>query len=311
MHPHWPFACGFACTLCTSLLAARALADDVQPAVAVKTLRDVEYANIDGSSLKLDLYLPQPPTTEARPVVVWIHGGAWRGGDKAACPAKRLVDQGFVVASINYRLSHQAIFPAQIQDCKAAIRWLRANAEKYAIDAERVGVWGSSAGGHLVALLGTAGDVDALSDASHGNADQSSRVQAVCDFFGPTDLLQMDKYALPSAPFRHDAADSPESKLIGGPIQDNPVKAARANPISYVSADDPPFLIVHGDRDPLVPWQQSQLLAEALRQAGVSCEFHKIEGAGHGFQGNTHVDTLVDRFFRQTLMEDGPADPQP
>lgn len=263
--------------------------------------RDIEYASAGDISLKLDLYTPKEASDARRPLVVWIHGGAWRAGDKRQCPAIRLVNDGYVVASVNYRLTDQAIYPAQIEDCKAAIRWLRANAEKYQIDPQRIGAWGSSAGGHLVALLGTAGDVAELSDPAHGNADYSSRVQAVCNFFGPTDLLQMDAHALDSAPFKHDAPNSPESLLIGGPIQEHPDKAAKANPITYVTADDPPFLIVHGDQDPLVPMHQSQLLAEALAKAGVSHKLHIVEGAGHGFGRNQTVNEMVDEFFAKTL----------
>ena len=263
--------------------------------------RDIEYAQADDVSLKLDIYRSKEKAEAPQPLIVWIHGGAWRAGDKRNCPAIRLVSTGYIVASINYRLSQQAIYPAQIYDCKAAIRWLRANAAEYDIDPERVGVWGSSAGGHLVALLGTSGGVKALSDPKLGNGDESSRVQAVCDFFGPTDLLQMDAHALETAPFKHDAPDSPESRLIGGPIQEHPEKVARANPITYVTDDDPPFLIVHGDQDRLVPHHQSLLLARALKKSGVSCDLHIIEGAGHGFGRNPDVAKLVDTFFDKVL----------
>jgi len=261
--------------------------------------RDLEYAKIGDKSLLLDIYTPKQSDL-SRPLIVWIHGGGWQNGSKDRCPALRFLDQGFVIASINYRLSHEAIFPAQIEDCKAAIRWLRENAKTYHIDPERVGVWGSSAGGHLVALLGTSGDVEDL----EGTADKSkhsSRVQAVCDFFGPTDLLQMDAHALASAPFKHDAPDSPEAKLIGGPIQEHKKEADRANPIKYVSADDPPFLIVHGEQDPLVPIHQSRILHDALRTAGVEVKFHTVKGAEHGFGRTPEVDRWVDAFFENKL----------
>lgn len=261
--------------------------------------RDLEYATIGEQRLLLDVYAPEKSST-ARPLIVWVHGGAWRSGNKDRCPALRLLTEGYVVASVNYRLSYEAVYPAQIQDCRAAIRWLRANAEKYSIDPDRIGVWGSSAGGHLVALLGTSGDVESLEGTS-GNLDHSSRVQAVCDFFGPTDFLQMDTQALPSAPFKHDAPDSPESIVIGGPIQENKDKVARANPVTYVTPDDPPFLVVHGDKDPLVPWQQSRLLVEALRRKKVDVEFHIVKGAGHGFGNNSQVDKMVSEFFARIL----------
>lgn len=266
--------------------------------------RDLEYAKIGDKRLLLDIYVPDTTadSDEPLPLIVWIHGGAWRAGNKKNCPPLRFTDKGFVAASISYRLSQEAPFPAQIEDCKAAIRWLRANAVKYRIDPDRIGVWGSSAGGHLVALLGTSGDVEQL-ESEHQHQEQSSRVQAVCDFFGPTDFLRMDADSLPGGPIQHDAADSPESMLVGGPIQENTNKVARANPITYVSPEDPPFLIVHGDKDPLVPWQQSKYLYEAMKKAGLgeTTEFQIVKGAKHGFRGNPDVELMVDRFFAKYL----------
>ncbi|MFP6659022.1 MAG: alpha/beta hydrolase fold domain-containing protein [Pirellulales bacterium] len=262
-------------------------------------IADIEYVRGGGKSQRLDIYVPDE-SEKPRPLVVWIHGGAWRAGDKRRCPAVRLLTKGFVVASLNYRLSQEAIFPAQIEDCKAAIRWLRKNAAKYHIDPARFGVWGSSAGGHLVALLGTSGEVKQL-EGQTGGMNVSSRVQAVCDFFGPTDFLQMDTHALPGGSQKHDPPTSPESKLVGGAIQENKERVARANPITYVSQDDPPFLIVHGDKDPLVPLHQSQLLADALKAANVACHFHIVRGSGHGFHGHPEVDGMVDAFFVKQL----------
>lgn len=268
----------------------------------VKAHRDLTYAVVGDKKLLLDLYVPDIPDPRRLPLVVWIHGGAWRGGNKQNCPALSFTTKGYVAASIGYRLSHEAIFPAQIEDCKAAIRWLRANATQYRIDPNRIGVWGSSAGGHLVALLGTSGGVKEL-EGSSGNLNYSSRVQAVCDFFGPTDFLAMDRDSLPGSPITHDAPDSPESQLIGGAIQDHPDLVARANPITYVSSDDPPFLIVHGDKDPLVPWQQSKYLYEARMRAGLggTTQFEIIAGAKHGFGRNQDVAKMVEQFFDRTL----------
>ena len=266
--------------------------------------RDIEYGQVGDTSLRLDVYAPGK-RVEARPLIVWVHGGGWRNGSKDRCPALRFLEKGCIVASIDYRLSGVAIYPAQIHDCKAAIRWLRANAKTYSIDPQRIGVWGSSAGGHLAALLGTSGDVKSL-EGDHGNLDQSSRVQAVCDFFGPTDFLQMDAHALPTAPFKHDASGSPEALVIGGPIQENKQKVAAANPITYVTPDDAPFLIVHGDKDPLVPLHQSQLLFNSLKAAGVEVSFHKVKGGEHGFGRNAEVDKLVDAFFDARLQKQTP-----
>jgi len=262
--------------------------------------RDLVYLKIGEISLALDVYVPDDAVGQL-PMVVWIHGGGWRKGTKNRCPALRLAQRGYVVASVDYRLTDVAIFPAQITDCKAALRWLRAHADRYHIDPNRIGVWGSSAGGHLVALLGTSGDAEKL-EGTEGNLVQSSRVQAVCDFFGPTDLLQMDAHALASAPFKHDAPDSPEALLLGGAIQEHREQAAMANPLTYVTPDDPPFLIMHGDQDPLVPLHQSQLLRNALSAAGVEATFVVVPGAGHGFNG-PEIDREVDAFFDAQLKE--------
>ncbi len=265
----------------------------------VRAVRDVEYVSGGGRSQSLDLYLPEK-SGQKMPLIIWIHGGAWKAGDKANCQALPLVEKGYAVASLNYRLSQQAIFPAQIEDCKAAIRWLRAHAEDYNLDAGRFGVWGSSAGGHLVALLGTSGDVKEL-EGKLGNAEMSSKVQAVCDWFGPTDLTQMEAHALtPGKPFNHDSPDSPESKLIGGAVQENRDKALAASPLTYVTPDDPPFLIMHGDKDPLVPYHQSEIFETALKKAGVEAVLHTIEGAGHGF-GGPEIMMMVQKFFDRHL----------
>jgi len=262
-------------------------------------LRDIEYVPGGHERQKLDLYLPrEAPAGTQRPLIVWVHGGAWLGGSKDGCPARRFVGRGYAVASVNYRLSQHAVFPAQIQDCKAAIRWLRAHAGAYGYDPNHIGVWGSSAGGHLVALLGTTGDVKE-SDVGP-NAGVSSRVQAVCDFFGPTDFAKMSSF--PST-MQHDAADSPESKLVGGPIQENHDKVQRANPITYVTRDDPPFLIVHGDKDPLVPHNQSEILRAALQKAGVDTRFYTVQGGGHGGFKDPQVDILVAGFFDKHLRK--------
>jgi len=264
--------------------------------------QDLEYIPGGHERNKLDLYLPgQPEVPGPLPLIVWVHGGAWRAGSKQRCPALRFLNKGYAVASINYRLSQHAIFPAQIEDCKAAIRWLRKYAKKYNLDPKRIGVWGSSAGGHLVALLGTTGDVKKFDKGP--NLEVASRVHAVCDFFGPTDFIEMGRF--PSN-MNHHAPDSPESQLIGGPVLQNKTACRSANPITYISEDDPPFLIMHGDNDMTVPLNQSQLLYEALKKAGVKVKFHTVKGGGHGFSG-PQVDKLVDDFFDANLKPKDPA----
>lgn len=254
--------------------------------------RDLDYVGDGHPRHTLDLYLP--PDVENPPLIIWIHGGAWLAGDKANPRPLPYLSKGYAVASINYRLSHHALFPAQILDCKRAVRWLRANAAGFGYDPERFAVWGESAGGHLAALLGTTGDTSVF-EPSDG-FEVTSRVQAVVDFFGPTDLLQMDDHRLPDG-MVHNAPDSPESKLVGGPLQENREKAESADPVRYVSPEDPPFLIVHGDSDPLVPHHQSQLLAAALEAAGVPVIFYTVKGGGHGGFRDPKVTTLVEEFL--------------
>lgn len=267
--------------------------------------KDIEYARFGDDPLLLDVYVPKPAdkeqSVESYPCIVWIHGGAWRAGTKANPRIRWLTGHGYVVASIEYRLSQQALFPAQIHDCKGAVRWLRAHSDQFQINPQRIGVAGSSAGGHLVALLGTSGGVEALEGTTGGNADQSSRVQAVLDQFGPTDFTLMNAHALPGSRIDHDAPNSPESRLIGGPVQENKEKAATANPITYVTADDPPLLIMHGDRDLLVPHSQSELLEEAYRKAKLPVELHTVKGAGHGWRSNRELDAMIVQFFDRHL----------
>ncbi|MFN7550100.1 MAG: prolyl oligopeptidase family serine peptidase [Pseudomonadota bacterium] len=281
-------------------------------AQSAPTHRDVTYATVGGRALQLDLYLPAVRTSP-RPTLIWVHGGGWQSGSRSPPPAfaTALVDRGIAVASISYRLTSQAggfgsegvTFPAQIHDVRAAIRFLRATAATYALDPARFGAWGSSAGGHLVALAGTSGNDPALEGTIGGNLRHSSRLQAVVDYYGPTDLLNMglDEAPAPGRPARHDLPTSPESLLVGfsaadeglgvlraneaNPLAPYPVwrtLAVQANPITWVDAVDPPFFIAHGTADGTVPPRQSERLRDALRAAGASPVHVAIDGAGHG-----------------------------
>jgi acetyl esterase/lipase len=258
--------------------------------------RDLPYVPNGHERQKLDLFVPREGKN--LPLVIRVHGGAWLGGSKEGEWPNDYLHFGYAVARINYRLSQHAIFPAQIEDCKAAVRYLRANAQKYNLDPNRFGVWGASAGGHLVALLGTTGDVNEFDVGE--NLTVSSRVQAVADYFGPTDLLQMEAHKLPNT-MQHNTPDAPEAKLIGGPVQDNKEKAAKANPITYITKNAPPFLIVHGDTDPLVPHHQSEILEEALKKAGVPVTFYTVKGGKHGGFSDPNVPKLTRDFFDKTL----------
>ena len=250
---------------------------------AVPVLKDAAYAT-GSSAQKLDLYVPAG--SGPFPLIINIHGGGFMMGDKGNPDmADAFLAAGYAVASINYRLSGEAKAPAQIQDAKAAVRWLRANAAKYKLDPQRFASFGASAGGNLAALLGTSCGAAALEGPELGNADQSSCVQAVVDWFGPTDFLQMDaQFAGTACPVDHNAANSPESMLIGAPIQTKPEAARVMNPIAYVSAKAPPFLIQHGTADCNVPPQQGKLLADALTPliGADKVTYTLIQGAGHG-----------------------------
>lgn len=281
--------------------SSRAQPPEREAAEPTPAVRDRPYVPDGHPRQQLDLYLPAEGSDW--PLVVWVHGGAWRGGSKERPPALPLLSKGYAVASINYRLSQHAPFPAQLEDCKAAVRWLRAHADQFGYDAKRLGVWGASAGGHLVALLGTTGDTEAFDVGPHG--EQSSRVQAVVDFFGPTDFSVISKQAGSQSVLDHDAPDSPESLLLGGPLLENLDKAAKANPIAYVSEDDPPFLIMHGEEDHVVPIGQSELLHAALQQAGVTSILQPVPEAGHGFGGPKIQRTVVE--FLDKHLKRGPA----
>jgi acetyl esterase/lipase len=265
--------------------------------VRLRIDRDVEYARVGNRPLRLDLYLREA-FTEPAPVVVWIHGGGWSMGDKFPTPAARLVAAGYAVASVEYRLTGEAKFPAQIHDCKAAIRWLRANARKYNLDSTHIGVWGHSSGGHLVSLLGTSGHVKEL-EGDEGNLDQSSRVQAVVDFSGPADLLRTDPSG--AKPKDNDGYRA----FIGGPLLDHQDIAKAASPLTYVSSDNPPFLIVHGTADRTVMPRQGEWFVAALKHAGVDATLEYVAGAGHDMKQvqTAAIAEEVTGFFDKHLRD--------
>ncbi len=259
----------------------------------IELTANITYATIESRELKLDLYAPKTKPSKPMPVVMWIHGGGWKSGSKNnPRQALAMLQRGYILVSVEYRLSGEATFPAAIADCKAAVRWVRANAKTYGMDPKRVGAWGSSAGGHLVALLGTAGDVKQWDAIHEENANFSSRPNAICDWFGPTDFLRMNDF--PSN-IDHDAADSPESRFIGAAIQTVPIQTQLANPIKYISSQTPPFLILHGSNDLAVCYNQSELLHSALIKSRVTSKLYKVVGGGHGFR-NAKNDTPESLF---------------
>lgn len=251
------------------------------------THKDLAYATISDAQ-KLDLYIPTSGNGPF-PVVIMVHGGGFMFGDKADGGGLTGVDQilaaGYAVASINYRLSGEANYPAQIYDAKAAVRFLRANAEIYNLNPDKFGAWGASAGGNLVSLLGTTCGVAELEGTELGNVDQSSCVQAVVDWFGPIDFLKMQEQLTEAGCSANtDDASSPESKLIGAAIQTVPEKVALTNPMNYITADDAPFFIENGTADCNIPPVQNKNLADAL-SAVIGADkvtYVSLEGAGHG-----------------------------
>lgn len=260
--------------------------------------RAVTYAAPPGfRPLELDLYTP---AGDPAPLIVFVHGGGWRVGTRAVFnptwrdwrpdPFERLVGAGFAVASVDYRLSGEAVFPAQLQDVTAALRWLRTRADELGVDTSRVVAWGESAGGHLAALLGlTAGRAD-LAELTGG---PTAQVAGVVDWYGPANLPTLQDQARPDAVARSDAPDSRESLLIGAALPGAPELAHRASPVTYVHAGAPPFHLAHGADDRFVPVAQSRELAAALRDAGVPVELTIVDGADHMWRGAADPDAIL------------------
>lgn len=272
--------------------------DDVATTGGWRTveINDVPFAAVDGITLRLNFRRPELLPAAPMPIVVYLHGGAWMHNDRTVDRNPFLDGCGFLTASIDYRLSHQAIFPAQLHDAKAAIRWLRAHAAKYHADGSRIGVWGHSSGAHLAALLGTTGDLADL-EGSVGLVGPSSRVQAVAGISTPTDFTRLGGW--------HDAPDSPEAELLGGPIPARPEAARQVSPVTYVRAGMPPFLLIYGDQDEIVPPEQSRLFAERLHPTGAEVRLLPMPGSGHNFdESDSHLleaNRQIRAFFREHL----------
>ena len=289
---------------------------------ALRILRGVEFARLQNAEpLLLDLYLPAAAGDGghqgARPAVVHFHGGGWRMGERSSLgpgvdafslgPIEQLAEAGFVVASADYRLTDVATFPAQLVDAKAAVRWLRAHAADYGVDPERIYAWGDSAGGHLAALTGLTAGAPEFGEVPPGAATAGDRVAAVVAWYPPTDLERMAEQARPDAVARADDPGSRESLLIGAQPADAPEKARAASPVSYVHADAPPFLLIHGTADRFVPAAQSISLAGALEGAGAAVELLLLDGADHMWASpdgssdaaNTAIAATIDFLRRQ------------
>jgi len=278
----------------------------------VRKLAGLVYATASGTELKLDLYLPPEPPARPVPLLIWIHGGGWFEGGRGFCPLAPLAREGFAVASLSYRLSGQAKFPAQIEDVKAAVRWLRAHAAEHGYDAARMGGCGESAGGLLAALMGTAQSVPEWGDRPEA---VSSAVQAVVALCPATDLTADDaeQADVPALLQSGDPQQVALGKLIrsrqvvveaalGGPLGEHRELARAMSPLAHVTPDDPPFFLVHGDNDRLVPLSQSVALQEALRRVGVKVELVVVPGAGHGFgRPKPELMARIKAFFDASL----------
>jgi acetyl esterase/lipase len=277
--------------LAVGLLAVSAYGAATKVPEGVEVLRDLEYAQAKGVSLKLDLYRPSAKPSAPMPLVIWVHGGGWRNGSKANCPAAWLATKGYAVASLDFRLLPEHPWPAQIEDPIAALRWLRQESGKYGFDAERSAAMGASSGGHVVALWGTL------------SLPASDKVKAVVDLYGPTDLLTMPPNVLSEKRTRADLAKANGALLLGGVVMDQPEKAKAVSALHQVSKDDVPFLILHGTADPGVPVDQSERLHAALKAAGVESTLKLLPGAGHGGKefDSTESRTLIQGFLDKYL----------
>ncbi len=265
----------------------------------VQLEHDVQFGQVGEAPLLLDVLRPKAESAKPRPAILYIHGGGWNAGDKETSLRWLLpyVESGeYVCASANYRLASQSPWPAQIHDCKAAVRWLKANAGILGIDPNRIGVVGESAGGHLVSMLGLTGD-NAQLEGNSGSPGRSSRVACVVDICGPADFVTFNSWKRPKG----EPISSLLTRLLGGPVNEHPEVARQASPINYVSSTAPPMLILHGTADPTVPLTQAEDFYAALQKAGAKATFVKVVGAGHSIVGGLQLQDRARSFFARQL----------
>ena len=238
----------------------------------------LDFAKVDDQTLKLDLYLPKEQASPS-PLIVYVHGGAWRAGSREGLPLLELLNHGWAIASVDYRLSVDAKFPAQVHDIKAAIRFLRAQEEAQGYDAKSIVIAGSSAGGHLAALVGVTNGHEALEGEVGGHGDADSSVQAIVSFYGASNLTTILRQSTPHGL----SVRVPALKLLlGGSPEEEPGLARLDSPVVHVDGQDPPLLLLHGDQDPQMPINQSHELEGAYKNVGASVRLDVVHGGAHG-----------------------------
>lgn len=287
------------------LLFASFLGLDSLPATAELVVkRDIEFARVGDRSLQLDLYFPAPTGTPPG-LIVYIHGGAWRAGTRAEMPLGKLIAGGYAVASVDYRLSTEAVFPAQIFDVKAAIRFLRAHQTEYGFDASKIVISGGSAGAHLAELVGVSNGVAELEGNVGTNLGESSAVQATVSYYGASNLQSILSQ---STPHGLSVRVPALQLLLGGQPTEKPELARLASPVTHVDRNDPPILLLHGDADPQMPVEQSFELERVCKAAGARVTLAIIPNAKHG--GKEFYDDvrtpLVLEFLRSSLSAPAP-----
>lgn len=286
--------------LLAALLPLTGCAQDPSPAPpGYLALRNLDYAGKDNPRQKLDLYLPEKRPEKPLPLIAYIHGGGWEGGskDEAGVTLQFMQQGGYAGASIGYRLTQEARWPAQIHDVKAALRWLKAHAAEHGIDPDKIALFGISAGGHLVSLLGTSAGVKDLEGAEAGPGELP-RIACVANFCGPANFITFPGQGSIIDPEKPGTAIF---KLFGGPLSQHLEEAKAASPVTYVSAGDPPFLHIHGTADKLVPYAQAEEFDAALDKAGVSSTLLTGEGAPHVFFSQDLVNKM-QVFFDKHLQ---------
>lgn len=278
-----------------STAVAQSAAAGAQP---VREIRDVTYATVAGKAMGLDLYLPSGVRNP--PLVVWVHGGGWAAGDKSNYPPE-LVQKGFALASLDFRQTTEARFPANVHDIKAGIRFLRANAPKYGYRADRIAVAGASSGGHLAALVGVTNGHRELEGSVGDFTGESSNVQATVSYFGASNL---NSILAQSTPFGLNVRRPALERLLGALPENAKELATLASPVAHVDASDPPLLLFHGDQDPQMPINQSHELEGAYRKLGLDVELQVLHGVAHGGDAFFSGEALerAERFLRRTLQ---------